>query len=64
MQQMFHVHLFLKHLPALYLSMASPLEHLGTPEDIVKVLSFMVGEDSNWINAQVVRVNGDRLSFW
>ena len=40
------------------LSMASPLERLGTPEDIVKVLAFMVGDDSNWINAQVVRVNG------
>ena len=40
------------------LAKASPLERLGTPEDIVKVLAFMVGEDSNWINAQVIRANG------
>lgn len=40
------------------LSMASPLERLGTVEDIANVIDFAVNEQSNWINAQVLRVNG------
>lgn len=40
------------------LTMASPLERLATPEDIVKVITFMVSGDSNWVNAQVIRANG------
>ncbi|OTG61050.1 3-ketoacyl-ACP reductase [Acinetobacter sp. ANC 4204] len=37
---------------------AAPLERLGTVEDIAAVLDFAVNEGSNWINAQILRVNG------
>ncbi|CAG2157314.1 unnamed protein product [Oppiella nova] len=40
------------------LSKAAPLERLGTVEDIAAVLDFAVNEASNWVNAQVLRVNG------
>ncbi|MBJ9986942.1 SDR family oxidoreductase [Acinetobacter sp. S40] len=40
------------------LAKAAPLERLGTVEDIAVVLAFAVNEESNWINAQVLRVNG------
>ena len=40
------------------LSQAAPLERLGTVEDIAAVLDFAVNEASNWVNAQVLRVNG------
>jgi 3-oxoacyl-[acyl-carrier protein] reductase len=36
----------------------SPMERLGTPEDIASVVSFLVGPDGGWINAQVLRANG------
>lgn len=36
----------------------SPLERLGTPEDIAGVISFLAGKEGGWINAQVVRANG------
>lgn len=37
---------------------ASPMERLGTPEDIASVVSFLVGPDGGWINGQVLRANG------
>jgi 3-oxoacyl-[acyl-carrier protein] reductase len=37
---------------------AAPLERLGTVEDIAAVLDFAVNEGSNWVNAQILRVNG------
>ncbi|QUY36668.1 SDR family oxidoreductase [Acinetobacter junii] len=40
------------------LAKASPLERLGTVEDIAAVLNFLVSDDGNWINAQTIRVNG------
>jgi 3-oxoacyl-[acyl-carrier protein] reductase len=40
------------------LSNAAPLERLGTVEDIAAVVDFAVNDASNWINAQVLRVNG------
>ncbi|MFW1798892.1 SDR family oxidoreductase [Acinetobacter nematophilus] len=40
------------------LTKASPLERLGAVEDIAAVLDFAVNEASNWVNAQVLRVNG------
>lgn len=40
------------------LSQVAPLERLGTVEDIAAVLDFAVNEASNWVNAQVLRVNG------
>jgi 3-oxoacyl-[acyl-carrier protein] reductase len=36
----------------------APLERLGQPEDIARVVSFLVGADGGWVNSQVVRANG------
>jgi 3-oxoacyl-[acyl-carrier protein] reductase len=36
----------------------APLERLGTPEDISAVVSFLLGPDGAWVNAQVIRANG------
>lgn len=36
----------------------SPLERLGTPEDIAGAVSFLAGPDGGWINGQVLRANG------
>ncbi len=36
----------------------SPLERLGSPEDIANVVAFLVGPDGGWINGQVLRANG------
>jgi 3-oxoacyl-[acyl-carrier protein] reductase len=36
----------------------APLERLGEPVDIARVVSFLVGPDGGWINAQVLRANG------
>lgn len=41
-----------------YLSGLSPLERLGQPEDIASTVSFLAGKDGQWVNAQVLRVNG------
>ncbi|MFJ2647409.1 SDR family oxidoreductase [Streptomyces sp. NPDC087420] len=35
----------------------SPLERLGTPEDVSEVVSFLAGP-ARWVNGQVLRVNG------
>lgn len=40
------------------LSKMAPLERLGQPEDIAKTVSFLVGEQSDWVNGQTLRVNG------
>ncbi|SFS17735.1 3-oxoacyl-[acyl-carrier protein] reductase [Dyella sp. OK004] len=40
------------------ISKLAPLERIGTPDDIAKAVSFLVGPDGGWVNAQVVRVNG------
>jgi 3-oxoacyl-[acyl-carrier protein] reductase len=36
----------------------SPLERLGTPEEVAAVVSFLVGPDGGWINGQTIRTNG------
>src|ERR1700690_2236328 len=36
----------------------SPLERLGTPEDIASVVAFLAGPDGGWVNGQVLRANG------
>ncbi|GAB7521639.1 SDR family oxidoreductase [Paraburkholderia sp. 2C] len=36
----------------------SPLERLGTPEDIASAVSFLAGPDGAWINGQILRANG------
>lgn len=35
-----------------------PLERLAQPEDISRVVSFLVGPDAAWVNGQILRVNG------
>ncbi|URL58316.1 SDR family oxidoreductase [Luteibacter flocculans] len=40
------------------LAKLSPLERLGTPEDIASAVAFLVGPDGGWINGQVLRANG------
>lgn len=37
---------------------ACPLNRLGEPEDISKAVGFIAGDAGEWINGQVVRVNG------
>lgn len=36
----------------------APLERLGEPEDIARVVSFLVGTEGGWVNGQVLRANG------
>jgi 3-oxoacyl-[acyl-carrier protein] reductase len=36
----------------------APLERLGEPADISRTVSFLAGEDGEWVNGQVLRVNG------
>jgi 3-oxoacyl-[acyl-carrier protein] reductase len=36
----------------------SPLERLGQPDDIARVVSFLAGCDGAWVNSQVLRPNG------
>src|ERR1700733_4660755 len=40
------------------LAKLAPLERLGLPEDIARVVSFLAGPEGSWINAQVLRANG------
>jgi 3-oxoacyl-[acyl-carrier protein] reductase len=35
-----------------------PLERLGQPEDIARIVAFLAGPDSAWVNGQVLRANG------
>ncbi|WP_108662220.1 SDR family oxidoreductase [Acuticoccus kandeliae] len=36
----------------------NPFGRLGTPEDIARVVRFLAGPDSGWINGQIIRANG------
>jgi 3-oxoacyl-[acyl-carrier protein] reductase len=36
----------------------APLERLGQPDDIARVVSFLAGADGGWVNSQVLRANG------
>ncbi|GAB4859783.1 hypothetical protein Ancab_011263 [Ancistrocladus abbreviatus] len=36
----------------------SPLLRLGEPKDIVAIIEFLVSDDGEWVNGQVVQVNG------
>jgi 3-oxoacyl-[acyl-carrier protein] reductase len=36
----------------------TPMERIGTVEDIASVVAFLVGPDGGWINGQVLRANG------
>jgi 3-oxoacyl-[acyl-carrier protein] reductase len=36
----------------------SPLQRLGTPQDIANVVAFLVSPEGQWVNGQVIRANG------
>ncbi|MBP0607749.1 MULTISPECIES: SDR family oxidoreductase [Burkholderia] len=36
----------------------APLERLGEPDDIARAVAFLVGEDGQWINGQILYANG------
>jgi 3-oxoacyl-[acyl-carrier protein] reductase len=40
------------------MSKMNPLERLGEPQDIARVVSFLAGPEGGWINGQTVRANG------
>ncbi len=40
------------------LAKVPPLERLGTPDDIARVVSFLAGPDGHWVNGQIIRSNG------
>jgi 3-oxoacyl-[acyl-carrier protein] reductase len=40
----------------------SPLERLGEPSDIANVVLFVVSDEGEWLNAQVIRPNGGTAS--
>jgi 3-oxoacyl-[acyl-carrier protein] reductase len=40
------------------MSKLPPLERLGQPEDIARVVSFLAGPDGAWVNGQILRANG------
>ncbi|WP_176054747.1 SDR family oxidoreductase [Paraburkholderia caribensis] len=41
-----------------HLAQLAPLERLGQPDDISGAVAFLVGKDGEWVNGQVIRVNG------
>jgi len=40
------------------LAKLNPLERLGQPDDIARVVAFLAGPDGAWINGQILRANG------
>ncbi|MGV9904744.1 SDR family oxidoreductase [Streptomyces sp. NPDC003388] len=40
------------------LAKTPPLQRLGTPEDIARVVAFLAGPQGHWVNGQVLRANG------
>jgi 3-oxoacyl-[acyl-carrier protein] reductase len=36
----------------------NPLERLGQPEDIARLVSFLAGPEGGWVNGQNIRANG------
>lgn len=41
-----------------HLAKMPPLERLGEPEDIARVVAFLVGPEGGWVNGQTLRANG------
>lgn len=40
------------------MSKQPPLERLGQPDDIARVVAFLAGPDGAWVNGQTLRANG------
>lgn len=36
----------------------SPMGRLGEPRDVAPVVGFLAGDDAEWVNGQVIRING------
>jgi 3-oxoacyl-[acyl-carrier protein] reductase len=36
----------------------SPLNRIGTPEDMANVVAFLVSKEAEWINGQIISLNG------
>jgi len=43
------------------LAKLNPFERIGEPEDIARVVSFLLGPDGGWVNAQILRANGGMI---
>ncbi|SDA16428.1 SDR family oxidoreductase [Sphingomonas sp. NFR15] len=41
-----------------HMAKLNPLERLGQPADIARVVSFVAGPEGAWVNGQVLRANG------
>jgi 3-oxoacyl-[acyl-carrier protein] reductase len=39
----------------------NPYERLGTPEDIAATIAFLCSPEGEWINGQVIRINGGTI---
>ncbi len=39
----------------------NPLKRLGTPDDVARMVSFLVGPEGGWVNGQVLRSNGGAI---
>jgi 3-oxoacyl-[acyl-carrier protein] reductase len=40
------------------LAQQPPLQRLGTPDDIARVVAFLAGPEGRWVNGQILRANG------
>lgn len=36
----------------------NPMNRVGTPEEVAKVVTFLASPDSSWVNGQNIRING------
>jgi 3-oxoacyl-[acyl-carrier protein] reductase len=41
-----------------FFTKATPLERLGTPQDIAEAVAFLASPAGHWVNGQTIRVNG------
>jgi len=44
-----------------FFSAANPMQRLGTPQDIAKVVAFLLSDGGGWINGQTVYANGGMI---
>lgn len=36
----------------------NPMNRIGTPDEVARVVGFLAGQDSDWVNGQNLRANG------
>ena len=44
-----------------HLAKLNPFGRLGEPEDLARVVSFLLGPEGGWVNGQTIRVNGGMI---